>query len=134
MMTFQNAYHWLHLKDNFKLCIKLKYKDLTAKSFQRSRSVSIYLEIKIKPNHWTFRRLFYKAHLGDWFWVWPLTLKRLIFGLTLFRPWFYQLVIFRYNFFLILTLPGSLYTPLQINTCFKSAMKILGQSTTFGQR
>ena len=22
MMTFQNAYHWLLLKDNFKLCIK----------------------------------------------------------------------------------------------------------------
>ena len=29
IMTF----HWLFLKDNFKLCINLKYKDLTAKSF-----------------------------------------------------------------------------------------------------
>ena len=115
------------LKDNFKLCIKLKYKDLTAKSLQHSQSVPIYLEVKIKPNHRTFRTPFYKKHLGDWFWDWSL-------GLTLFRHWFHQLAIFRNNFFLILTLPGSSYTPLQNNTCFKSAMKILGESTTFGQR
>ena len=39
---------------------------------------------------------------------------------TLFRHWFHQLVIFHNNVLLI---------TLQINTCFKSAMKILGEST-----
>ena len=56
------------------------------------------------------------------------------FGLTLFCHWFHQLVIFRNKFFLILTQPDSFYTPPQINTCLNSSMKILGESTTFGQR
>ena len=69
------------------------------------------------------------------FWItWPVTWKRLIFGLTLFRHWFHQLAIFRNKFVLILTLPGSVYTPLQINTCFMPAMKIPRESATFGQR
>ena len=37
-------------------------------------------------------------------------------------------------FFLILTLPGSFYTPLHINSCFKSVIKIVGESATFDQK
>ena len=46
VMSFQNAYHRLPLKDNLKLCVKLKYKYLTAKSFQCPSSVPIYQESK----------------------------------------------------------------------------------------
>ena len=104
--------------------IKLKYKDLRAKSFQRFQSFPNCLEIKIKPSHWTFRTAFYKTYLRDWFWVWPV-MKTVIFGLTLFCHWFHQLVIFRNTFLLILTLPGSIYTPLQINTCLSQQQKYL---------
>ena len=46
VLAFQNAYHRLLLKDNLKLCIKLKYKYLRAKSFQCPSSVPIYQESK----------------------------------------------------------------------------------------
>ena len=54
--------------------------------------------------------------------------------MTLFLHRFYQRLIFRKMFFLILTLPGSFYTPLHINSCFKSVIKIVGESATFDQK
>ena len=47
--------------------------------------------------------------------------------------WFHQLVIFRNDFALILTLSCSfLNSSLQINSCSKSVLKRLGESATFG--
>ena len=99
------------LKDNLKLCVKLntllnrskQMKSLTATKFSTILEYSYLSRSQNKTVSLDFPN------------TWPLTRKRLIFGLTLFLHRFHQLVIFRNKFFLILIVSDRFYTSLQIN-------------------
>ena len=101
----------MFLKDNLKLCIKLntllnrskQMKSLTATKFSTILECSYLSRSQNKTVSLDFPN------------TWPLTRKRLIFGLTLFLHRFHQLVIFRNKFFLILIVSDRFYTSLQIN-------------------